>query len=76
VIRVYDELGKVIETHERKKAISENGEGLQVKQKAAMLKRGGSFASRCCLGGKQSTLMFWGIGAENNLLKAVRAIRL
>jgi hypothetical protein len=28
-----------------------------VKQKAAMLKRGGSFASRCCLGGKQSTLM-------------------
>jgi hypothetical protein len=34
------------------RAISKNGEALLVKQRAAMLKRGGSFASRCCLGGQ------------------------
>jgi len=72
-IRVYDEAGNVIETHEHK-AISENGEALQVKQKAAMLKPGGSFASRCCWGANNQRLCSGGIGTENNLLKAVRAI--
>src|SRR5262249_40595648 len=72
-IRVYDEAGNVIETHEHK-AISENGEALQVKQKAAMLKPGGSFASRCCWGANSQRLCSGGIGTENNLLKAVRAI--
>jgi hypothetical protein len=39
-----------------------------VKQKAAMLKRGGSFASRCCLGGQTVNVNVRGIGTENNLL--------
>jgi hypothetical protein len=48
VIRIYNAAGNVIETTSTK-AISRSGEALQIKQKAAMLKRGGSFASCCCL---------------------------
>ncbi len=42
-----------------------------------MLKRGGSFASRCLFGGANSQrLCFWGIGAENNLLRQVALLDL
>ena len=51
VIRVYDDAGNVIATPDHAGDLKD-GEALHVKQKAAMQKRGGSFASCCCLGGQ------------------------